>query len=109
MGRDTINAMIRSAEIRNWDIIHTPERNVVITTPPLPRPRAVLTGSGDIVIGTDGLAMVLAQSAHLSRLMAQARTIVIAECDEHIVRETLVRHIAIINALREDEDDRYAA
>lgn len=92
-------------DIRNWDVIESPAGDIVVIVPPIPRPRLLVTGMGDALIGTDGARMRLVQSEYLRNVLANARSIVIAECDECIVRETLVGHHGVETAHKEEMDD----
>lgn len=74
----------------SWDIIETPAGDVVITIAPGDRPRSVLVCADGIYVGTEGRPLLLFDSLRCAGVVGRARTVVVAEADEAIARETLV-------------------
>lgn len=74
----------------SWDIISTPAGDVVITLAPGDRPRTVLVCADGIYVGTEGRPVLLFDSLRCAGVVGRARSVVVAEADEAIVRETLV-------------------
>ena len=77
-------------DISSWDAIRNTQGDVVLTIPPVPRPRMVLVAADAVYILTDGLPLRLSDSDGVIGIVVGARTLVIAEADERISRETLV-------------------
>lgn len=77
-------------DISCWDAIENTEGDVVLTIPPSPRPRTLLVAGDAVYIITDSLPIRLTGSKSILDLVAKARSVVIAEADERISRETLV-------------------
>jgi hypothetical protein len=82
--------MLRIIDNTSWDAIENTEGDVVLTIPPSPRPRLVLVAADAVYVVTDGLPIRLVGSATILSVVSGARTVVIAEADERIHRETLV-------------------
>ena len=77
-------------DIASWDAIRNTQGDVVLTVPPIPRPRIVLVAADAVYVVTDGSPVKLIESASILTLVSAARSVVIAEADERISRETLV-------------------
>ena len=83
--------MISVECVSSWDLIETPARNITIVVFPGPRPVSVLAAADGLFIGTQDGPRYLVGSANLSTKVSGARSVVVAEADEAIVRETLVQ------------------
>lgn len=90
-------------ETSSWDAIESTIGDVVIILPPIPRPRIVLVAADAVYLMTDGLPIRLLGSEGVRRVVAAARTLVVSEAHEHIVRETLLQ-VATTNHRLDGED-----
>ena len=77
-------------DISSWDVIRNTKGDVVITVPPMPRPVLVLVALDAVYILTTGAPVRLVSSQGVLDTVDSARTLIVAEADERIVRETLV-------------------
>lgn len=82
-------------EISSWDAIENTARDVLVVVPPIPRPILALVAEDAVYIVTDGLAVRLVDSHGIIDLVTGARTFVVAEAHEHIVRETMIQVMRI--------------
>jgi hypothetical protein len=88
-------------EINNWDAIRNTRGDVVIIVPPIPRPVLAIVALDAVYVLTSGLPVRLVGSLGILDTVDTARTLVIAEADERIVRETLVSVAATAYAMDE--------
>lgn len=86
----TIRGMHRTFRTPRWDAIENTAGDVVVIVPPMPLPLAMVVTEDGVDVATAGSILRLEESAALREVILRARTVVVAEADERIVRETLV-------------------
>lgn len=84
------NAVTAVDIITSWDLIRTRAGASILTIPPGSRPLSILSALDGTWVLTENGILHLAESEKIALLLADAKSVLISECDESPFRETVV-------------------